>query len=484
MYKWQSWILVGLTILVGWSCGFEGKAFAGRKKKPNILFILVDDLGWADLGCYGNRFNETPNIDKLAQEGLRFTDFYAAGAVCSPTRASIMSGQYQARFGLTAHIPGHWRPFERVAEPPCNLSMPLEIMTIAEALNAAGYTTAHFGKWHLGHSPREQGFDQAIVTGGRHEYPRFRTTPRMKIKKGTRLAQFLTDQTIEFMKKSKDRPFFIHLSHYAVHIPLDTTAELQKKYENKKKVKGYPCNPTYAGLLEEVDQSVGQLMAALDELGLADDTVVVFTSDNGGLISRYNGGEICTSNLPLRSEKGSLYEGGVRVPLIIRWPQHVPQNSTSSEPTISIDFYPTFLELGGVKNFQKQVLDGKSLVPIMSNPKDQLKREALFWHYPHYHHSRPASAIRLRDWRAIEFFDTGKIELYNLKKDIGEKNNLADKMPEKVAEMRERLQQWRSEVCAQMPQRNPAFNPKRSHEWWSRRTITPIPSRSPKKKNN
>lgn len=281
------------------------------KRPPNIVFVLVDDLGWADLGCYGNKFNETPNIDKLAKKGVRFTDFYAAGAVCSPTRASIMSGQYQARFGLTAHIPGHWRPFARLAEPPTALAMPLSIVTIAEALRAAGYATGHFGKWHLGgakHMPKDQGFTESVVTSGRHGYPQFRTTPKMKIEKGKRLTEFLTDQAIEFMQKHKDEPFFVHLSHFAVHIPLDTTDELMAKYQNKKKVEGYPCNPKYAGLLEEVDRSVGRLLEAMEKMDLLDNTLVIVTSDNGGLIERYDGGEIATSNLPLRSEKGSLYE--------------------------------------------------------------------------------------------------------------------------------------------------------------------------------
>ncbi len=472
-------------LLTGWvALSAAGPIQAGEKaNRPNILFILVDDLGWADLGCYGNRFNETPNIDKLAANGMRFTHYYTAGAVCSPTRASIMSGQYQARFGLTAHIPGHWRPFAKLAEPPCALNMPLSIRTIAEALGNAGYTTAHFGKWHLGgggHMPKDQGFHESIVTSGRHEYPKFRTSPPMKIEKGTRLTDFLTDQAITFMQKHRDQPFFIHLSHYAVHIPLDTTPELQKKYEAKPKVKNYPCNPTYAGLLEEVDRSVGRLVAALEELDLADNTLIFFTSDNGGLIMRYDGSEIVCSNFPLRSEKGSLYEGGVRVPLIVSWPGVTKAGSLCEETTISVDFYQTFLQLAGAKAQKDQVLDGVSLVPLLKSPTAHLERQALYWHYPHYHHSRPSSSIRMGDWKAIEFFDTGKVELYNLKKDLSQKKNLATNFPEKVAQLQEMLRQWRDEVNAQMPRLNPAFNPKREGEWWSRRTVTPI-SKKPKR---
>ncbi len=455
----------------------QARANQSNQKPMNVLFILVDDLGWSDLGCYGNRFNETPNIDKLATQGMRFTDFYAAGPVCSPTRASIWSGQYQARFGLTAHIPGHWRPFEKLVEPPCALDMPLSVVTIAEALKSAGYRTGHIGKWHLGgkgHQPKDQGFDFSIVTSGRHDARKFRTSPKMKVGKDKRLAEFLTDQAIDFLKRNTDRRFFLHLSHYAVHIPLSTTPELLKKYQKKVKVKGYPCNPKYAGLLEEVDNSVGRLMKALDDLGLAENTLVVVTSDNGGLIMRYDGGEIVCNNLPLRDEKGSLYEGGIRVPLIVRCP-NIPTkgNQTCSVPTISIDFYPTFLDAANAKRPKKHDLDGRSLLPLLKNPKSKVDR-SLYFHYPHYHHSRPSGAVRFGKWSAIEFFDTGNLELYDLKTDLGQKKNLARVQPTIAKKAREMLQTWRSKVDAQMPQRNPAYTPRRAGEWWSRRRIKPI----------
>ncbi len=471
--------LRSLFLLVSIAFLFASSAAVSQTKKPIILFILVDDLGWADLGCYGNRFNETPNINRLAKQGVRFTDFYAAGAVCSPTRASIMSGQYQARFGLTDFISGHWRPFEKLAVPHVALELPRNIVTIAEALRGAGYTTAHFGKWHLGgqgHMPPDQGFDKSVVTGGGHGTT-FRTRPKVRVPKGRRLAEFLTDQTIEFMKTNRKKPFFVHLSHYAVHIPLQTSAQLEQKYAGKDKVKGYPCNPRYAGLLEEVDQSVGRLMAALKELELDDNTLVVFTSDNGGLIERYNGGEIVSSQAPLRGEKGTLYEGGVRVPLIMRWKGKDKPGETCSVPTISVDFYPTFLQVAGAKPPKRQVVDGVSLLPLLRDPSAKLDRQAIYWHYPHYHHSRPACAIRTGDWKAIEFFDTGKVELYNLKQDIGESKDLSAKMPQKARQLQKMMQQWRSEVDAQMPHRNPAYNPKRAHEWWSRRSLTRVPSR-------
>ena len=456
----------------------ECRAGERSEQPPNMVFILVDDLGWADLPCYGNRFNETPNIDRLASEGLRFTNFYAAAPVCSPTRASILSGQYQARFGLTAHIPGHWRPFARLAEPPTALAMPLEIRTLAEALRDQGYSTAHFGKWHLGgrgFTPEDQGFDEAIVISG-HTVPGRRQIPPARRPK--RLTDYLADKAIDFMQRHRDQPFFIHLCHYAVHIPLQTTNALESKYGAKTRVEGYPCNPTYAGLLEELDQSVGRICQALQDLQLADRTLVVFTSDNGGLVRRFDGrGDIVTTNAPLRDEKGSLYEGGIRVPLIVRWPGRVPPNSTCDEAAISIDFYPTLLAAAGGKPRPGQILDGVNLMPLWRNPATRLPPRALYWHYPHYHHSRPAGAVRFGPWKLIEFFDTGRAELYNLADDLSESNDLADKEQQQANKLRGMLADWRHRVCAQMPQANPAYRKDRAGEWWSRRLIAPAGKR-------
>lgn len=447
-------------------------AWSAPRQRPNIVFILADDLGWADLGCYGNQFNETPHIDKLAGQGMRFTQFYAAAPVCSPTRAGLMSGQYPARLGLTAHIPGHWRPFEKLVEPPIAQQLPTEIVTIAETLREAGYVTGHFGKWHLGgkgYGPKDQGFDVAIEIQG-HTVPGPRLQPPGPAPK--RLAEYLTDKAIEFMTGNKDRPFYLQIHHFAVHIPLDTTPELQKKYENKRKIETYSCNPLYAGLLEEMDTGVGRVLAALDQLGLAENTIVVFTSDNGGL-ERESGGWPGTLNRPLRDEKGTLYEGGIRIPTIVRWPGVTKAGATQTSPAISLDFYPTFVEAAGARFPGEQTLDGVSIRPLCENAAARSRRERLYWHYPHYHHSRPACAVRGGDWKAIEFFDTGAVELYNIHSDPGEAKDLAATMPEKARELRQSLRQWRQNVNAQMPQPNPAFDAKRAGEWWNRRTMQP-----------
>ncbi len=475
---------LGVLLLV-WLAGLCSplQAAEPRRDKPNIIMILADDLGWADLGCYGNKFNETPQLDRLASQGMRFTQAYAAGAVCSPTRAALMSGQYQARFGLTAHIPGHWKPFEKLAEPPTALQMPLEIVTGAERLREAGYATGYFGKWHLGgkgFGPKEQGFDVAFEFNG-HTVPPARQEPPGKEPK--RAAEYLGDRAIAFLEQHRDKPFFVQLSYFAVHIPLDTTPELRKKYEAKPKVESYSCHPLYAGLLEEMDTSVGRLLAALDRLGLADNTLVIFTSDNGGL-EREVGGWPGTLNRPLRNEKGSLYEGGIRVPLLIRWPGVTKAGSVCEAPVHSADFYPTFLEITKLTAPKDQVMDGVSLAPVLRDASARLGRDALYWHYPHYHHSRPSGAIRLGDWKAIEFFDTGEVELYNLKNNISESKNLAAEMPDKAKELHNRLRKWRQDVNAQMPQRNPAYDPNRVEEWWSRarmeRTDAPGTLKQPK----
>lgn len=446
-------------------------AFAATKDaaRPNIILILADDLGWADLGCYGNTFNETPNIDRLAQQGVRFTQFYA-GPVCSPTRASIQSGQNQARLGITVHIPGHWRPFEKLVEPPVALNLPLAIETFAERLGAAGYQTGYFGKWHLGEEgfgPMQQGWQTAIETQGNVVPTRIAPgdTPR-------RTAEFLTEKAVGFIEANKDRPFLLQVSHFAVHIPLSTTPELLKKYQAKPPMPNYPSRPEYAGLLEELDQSVAQIVATVDRLGLGANTLIVFVSDNGGL-NREQGGTVTTSNAPLRSEKGTLYEGGIRVPCIARWTGTVAAGKTTSAVAGTIDFHPTFLALAKVPGPREQVVDGVNLLPHLRNPATRLGRDTLYWHLPHYHHSTPASAMRQGDWKLIEFFENDALELYNLREDIGEAQNLAAKFPDRAKAMHAALKSWRKDVQAQMPQRNPGYDPARAGEFWSRKTLEP-----------
>jgi len=447
-------------------------AAKSRKARPNFVFFLIDVLGWSDVGCYGNRFNETPNIDRLAAQGMRFTDAYAACPVCSPTRASIVAGQYPARVGIIDFIPGHWRPFEKLTVPiNRHRHLPLESVTFAEAIKASGYTCGAFGKWHLGgrgRMPDAQGFDTMVVAGGGRHFGN-KTTPNIGLTKDDYLAEAITEQGVKFIEANKDRPFFLYVMHYAVHIPLQARKKLVEKYEKKPKPKTGVNNPTYAAMVEHVDDSVAAILGKLDELDLADNTVVVFFSDNGGLRRHFKKiGPIVTTNAPLRDEKGTLYEGGIREPLIVRWPGKVKDATTCSEPVTSVDFYPTILEIAGVKPPANHVLDGKSIVPLLAQ-RGGLNRDAIYWHYPVYHHSTPAGAIRRGDWKLIEFFgvdaaDT-RCELYNLKDDIGEKNDLAAKMPDKAGELRQKLIAWRKSVGARLPVKNPDHDPDKAAQW-------------------
>ena len=443
-------------------------ADAPSAAKPNIVFILVDDMGWSDLVCYGNRFHETPNIDRLAAQGMRFTNAYAAAPVCSPTRASIVSGQYPARVGITDFIAGHTRPYARLNMLRNRQQyMPLETATFAESLSAAGYTCGAFGKWHLGgrkYFPDKQGFAESVVTGGWAHFGNS-SIPDLGLTKDDYLAEVLTDQAEAFLETHQDRPFCLYLSHYAVHLPLEARKELIAKYEAKAKPETGVNNPVYAAMVEHVDQSTGRVLAKLDELGLTDNTVVVFFSDNGGLRHIYTGdGEIVTTNAPLRDEKGSLYEGGIREPLIVRWPGVVEPGATCDTPTTSVDFYPTMLELAGARPPVGQTLDGLSLMPVLKGKK-RLKRDTLYWHYPHYHHTTPAGAIRKDDWKLIEYFEDGRLELYNLGNDIGETTNLAEKHPRRARRLQRQLAAWRAEVGAEIPTPNPDYDPARAHEW-------------------
>ncbi len=459
---------------------------AAAESRPNIILILADDLGWADLACYGNTFNETPHLDRLAREGMRFTQFYA-GPVCSPTRASIQSGQNQARLGITVHIPGHWRPFARMVEPPVALALPLEVETFAERLGTAGYRTGYFGKWHLGDEgfgPAQQGWQTVLETQGNV------VTPRTDAKQaGRRHAEFLTEKAVAFITANRDRPFLLQVSHYAVHIPLSTTPELLKKYQAKPPMPGYPSRPEYAGLLEELDQSVGRIVETVDRLGLGQNTLILFVSDNGGL-HKEQGGTITTSNAPLRAEKGTLYEGGIRVPCLARWPGAIPAAQTSAAIASTIDLYPTFLDIArtGAPDRATQPLDGISLLPHLRQPATPVARDTLYWHLPHYHHSTPASAIRQGDWKLLEFFEDGALELYHLSADLGETKNLAAQEPARTQALHTALKAWRKEVQAQLPQRNPAYDPARESEFWSRKTVTATrapgsgPEGTPKKK--
>ncbi|MEX2592956.1 MAG: sulfatase [Anditalea sp.] len=454
-----------------------------KAQKPNIIFILADDLGWADLPVYGNRFNESPNLDQLACQGMRFTNAYAACPVCSPTRASILSGQYPARVGVIDFIPGHWRPYEEVTVPTNRTQyLPEEIFTIGEALKDAGYATGYFGKWHLGgkqeHHPLNRGFDEANVGQG---YYNAKFDPSREQSSEKILSARLTDFSKDFIEAHKDEPFFLFLSHYDVHVQLDADRDLIDKYLKKERKDNYPGNAIYAAMIENLDRSVGSIVAKLKETGLAENTIIVFYSDNGGLIGRYDRiplladskldvyknsplKYIASSNAPLRGEKGTVYEGGIREPLIVKWPGKIKEGSVSDAIVTSVDFYPTLLDLAGAANPTGQVLDGKSLVPELLENKYDPER-AIFWHYPVYHHDVPAGALRKGDWKLIENQVSGKFELYNLRADISEAMDLSTLYPEKTEELTKLLRNWQKEVKAEFPVPNPDFDASRRGEW-------------------
>lgn len=487
-------ILVSITFpivislfLLGYSCSQNDQASEGQK--PNVIFLLVDDLGWTDLTCYGSTFYETPNIDRLASGGMLFTNAYAAASVCSPTRASILTGKYPARLNITDWIPGQDPQNRPLLGSKDKHELPLEEQTIAEALASEGYETAFFGKWHLGEPgffPENQGFGLNI--GGHwagqpasYFYPYKNDRKRWDVpgldggKDGEYLTDRLTQESIQFIENNKEGPFLLYFAYYNVHTPIQAKPELVQKYE--RKMAQYPIesgepiieerdaitkqkqdNPTYAGMVQSVDESVGALLDKLEELGLSDNTVIIFTSDNGGLTTLPKGYQIPTAVTPLRAGKGWLYEGGIRVPAIIKWPGKVEKNSRSSTPIISTDFYPTILEMTGTSPIPNQHNDGESLLPLLTQQGD-LSREALFWHFPHYHGSknRPSAAIRMGNYKLIEWFEDQSQELYNLEADISEQNNLMEEMPKKAAELSTLLHQWQKNIGALKPQPNPNF---------------------------
>jgi len=440
-----------------WARPAMAKEEEAPPKKPNFVFFLIDDLGWRDVGCYGTKFYETPAIDRLASEGMRFTDAYAACPVCSPTRASILTGKYPARLNLTDWIPGHKPKDPKLLVPAFHQELPLAEVTIAEALKAAGYACASIGKWHLGgepYYPDKQGFDLNVGGTAKGQPPRYFSPYGIPTladgPKGEYLTDRLADEAEKFIEQNRDRPFFLYLPHFAVHTPIQGKEEITAKYA-RKPPDGDQKNATYAAMIESVDDSVGRVMKKLQDPGLADRTVVFFMSDNGGLAG-------VTSNAPLRAGKGTLYEGGIREPMIVKWPGVVRSGTTASTPVTSTDFYPTILEMAGLPPKPEQHVDGLSLVPLLKE-SGPLRRDTLYWHYPHYHRTTPAGALRHGDWKLIEYFEDGRLELYNLRDDIGEQHDLASAMPEKARELQKMLADWRRSVSAQMPARKEPTRP-------------------------
>jgi arylsulfatase A-like enzyme len=459
--------LVCALLLPGTRCAGSVAADAAPSRPPNFIFILADDLGWRDLGCQGSRFYETPNLDRLAREGMRFTQAYSACTVCSPTRACILTGKYPARLHITDWIPGHARPYAKLRVPDWTMHLPLEAANLARVLKPAGYATASIGKWHLGGRdfwPEQQGFDLNLAGCERGQPPSYFSPYKIPTLPDGPVGEFLTDrecaEALKWIEQQRDQPFFLYLPHHAVHTPLMGKTNVVAKYAAKARPDSPPHNPTYAALVESVDDSVGRILQKLEELGLAANTVIFFTSDNGGLVLNQ-----VTSNLPLRAGKGSAYEGGVRVPLIIKWPGRARPGSVCDVPVISADFFPTVLEMAGLKPPPGAAVDGESLVPLLRE-SGGLKRNSLYWHYPHYHPggATPYSALRQGDWKLIEFLEDDHVELYNLKADIGEQNDLAKTMPEKAAQLRQQLHAWRRRVGAQMPTPNPDYDPAKASQ--------------------
>ncbi len=442
--------------------------------RMNLVLIVVDDLGWADLGCYGADLHRTPHIDALARSGLRFTQSYAASPVCSPTRASLHTGRHPARLGITV-----WR--ERAAQGPMrgrglicprgSDHLPHSEITLAEVLRQAGYTTLHVGKWHLGtdlHAPETQGFDVNIggtrwgapptffypyrgLFGARKEH---RYVPDLPFgSPGEYLTDRLTQEAIELLRRVKDRPFFLHLAYHTVHTPIEAKPEVVRIYRQRVRPGMKHQNPTYAAMVHHLDENVGRLLAELRQLGLEQNTAVVLLSDNGGYVNHYQGRRV-TNNYPLRSGKGSLYEGGIRIPTIVRWPGVTPAGKVCHEPISTVDWFPTILNLLGLKNPGQVPLDGMDISSVLKNPRARLSRRALFFHYPHFYPTTtPVSAVRQGEWKLLWYFDGPRAELYNLADDPGEQHDLAREHPRRMEQLAAELRRWWQQVGAELPRR-------------------------------
>lgn len=498
----NKYLLPVICIPVFISCNHKT---AAEKDKPNVIFIMADDLGWMDLSCYGSEFYETPNLDSLAGQGMRFTNAYAACPVSSPTRVSFFTGRYPAREHITDWIPGKYHSGKEtmkkicpVLPPEFTLNMPLERVTIAEALKENGYITAHVGKWHCCmddsvYYPQNQGFDYNIggcwmgAPGGPAPYFVPYNNPMLKDgPEGEYLTDRLADECIGLIRKHRNDPFFINLAFHQVHIPIGAKPEKVAYFKEKAKRMGldtiipfkenadyirkqpFPKEhmdlrerviqscPEYAAMIASMDENIGRIITELKSLGLYDNTIIMFMSDNGGL-STSEGSP--TSNLPLRAGKGFCYEGGVREPMIVFWPGHLPKEHVCDAVVTSTDFFPTILEMTGTPLRPEVHVDGVSFVAALREDT-AFSRGDIFWHYPHYSNQggRPSGAVRSGKYKLIEYYDTHEMELFDLDSDIGEQNNLVQRLPQMAEILKNKLHQWRKEVQAQMPVENPAFN--------------------------
>ena len=457
--------------------------------KPNIVFFLADDLGQRDLGCYGSSFYETPNLDRMAKDGALFTDAYAACPVCSPTRASLMTGQWPQRSGITDYIgapakPEGWNRNTKMLPAPYTDRLALDKPTLAKAMKSAGYATFFAGKWHLGpegYWPENQGFDinmgghdRGGPYGGNRYFSPYGNPRITDGPDGEHLPDRLATETAKFIEANKERPFFAYFAFYSVHTPLMARDDLRKKYEEKRKRLGLEAkwgtedtrdvrlnqdHAVYAGMVEAMDLAVGKVLDKLDELGLRENTLVFFTSDNGGL-STSEGWP--TSNVPLRGGKGWMYEGGIREPFLVRWPSVIRPGSIVNTPVNSPDIFPTLLEVANLTPTPGQSLDGSSLVPVFQG--GDLPQRPLFWHYPHYGNQggAPAAAIRRGDWKFIWWFEDDRFELFNLANDLSERTNLIDSEPTRAHALQLELHAWQKDVGAKMPSNNRKFDPSKT----------------------
>ena len=461
-------LIAGLT-MAGYGANQVGPS------QPNIIYINVDDLGWADLGFHGSSFYLTPNIDNLASQGMVFTNAYAPAANCAPSRASCLTGQYSPRHGIyTVGGSERGKAEDRKIIPVENtLFISPDNLTIASVLRDAGYRTCSIGKWHISEDPLRNGFDINIAGGkwGGPYHPGYHSPYRypncVQDEPGEYLTDRLTDEAVSFISDNRDHPFFLYMAYYTVHSPLQARSDKKELFENREKNEAHN-NPTYAGMISSLDDGVGRILKTIDRLGLAENTLLLFTSDNGGVWKT-------SKQWPLRAGKGSYYEGGIREPLIVRWQGKIEAGSSCDTPVSGIDFFPTFLDFAGVEAPSEKILDGVSLVPLLLQT-GMISDRPLYWHFPIYleayfeegafetrdakFRTRPGSAMRLGKWKLLEFFEDSEIELYDLNADIGEKQNLADLNPEKAQEMLEILARWRNETGAPVPREpNPEYLP-------------------------
>jgi len=464
MFRIRRWVFLGLVALS------PSLLPAAEPQRVNVILILVDDLGWSDLSCQGSHFYQTPEIDRLARQGIRFTHAYAASPVCSPSRAAILTGRHPARLHLTDWLPG--RPdqtSQKLKRPIIRQALPLEEETIAELLRGAGYATGHIGKWHLGgpgYWPEQQGFDLNVggsqagsPPGGYFHFKAPKLIPRSDHEY---LTDRLGDEAVAFIESHAGEPFFLYLAHYAVHIPLAARPDLQQRFKARTSDSATQYNAIYGAMIASVDESVGKVRKTLERLKIYDKTVIIFTTDNGGLSVKEGPHTPATSNAPLRAGKGYLYEGGIRVPLIINGPGVIPAGMETDVPVSGLDLLPTILDIAGVCPPGHE-LDGESLMPIFRRT-GRLARSSLLWHYPHYSNQggKPGGAIRSGNWKLIEWYEDQKVELYDVTSDPGEQRDRSSDQPELVRRLRSDLALWRRQVAAQMPMPKPDYKPRSS----------------------